>query len=220
MTTNEEPTSWILNAGIDDSISSAQIDKLASALANAQASQLLAKESESNPYFKSTYANLAQVWASCRKALTINGLSVTQLLTQDQRGMMLISVLLHSSGQWMKSELLINPSKKDPQTIGSYITYMRRYALAAMVGVAPGDMEDDDGESAMVEDRALDILYKSFVDELDSKGIPDVRAGEYIDTLQDSQNVTRRAALEWIASNLKKVSVHYENWLKKKEGIA
>jgi hypothetical protein len=128
-----------------------KVDNLATALAKAQSSSLLAKEDSKNPYFKSSYANLAQVWASCRKALTENGLSVAQMLEYDKetKQQFLKTRLLHSSGEYLDSVMPLNPLKNDPQAIGAYLTYMRRYMLAALVGVAPGDKEDDDAERAM-----------------------------------------------------------------------
>ena len=62
----------------------------------------------------------------------------------------LVSLLGHLSGQWIKSVIPINPSKNDIQALGAAITYCRRYALAALVGVCP---EDDDGESTMERNR-------------------------------------------------------------------
>ena len=60
------------------------------------------------------------------------------------------TMLAHSSGQYISSTLTMTVTKLDPQAIGSAITYGRRYALAAMVGLA---QEDDDGEKAMVRPK-------------------------------------------------------------------
>jgi hypothetical protein len=56
-----------------------------------------------------------------------------------------VTTLAHETGQWVRGRLALPLAKTDPQGIGSAITYGRRYALAAMVGVAP---EDDDGNAA------------------------------------------------------------------------
>lgn len=130
---------------IDDSKSSS-IKELATALSKAQASISAAKKDTENGHFKSKYADLASVWEACRAALTSNGLAVVQTTKPTQEGVTVVTTLLHSSGEWMRGELFIRPVKSDPQGIGSALTYARRYALAAMVGVAP---EDDDGEGAM-----------------------------------------------------------------------
>lgn len=124
---------------------SENINELMSALAKAQGKIQPACKDSSNPFFKSKYADLSSVWESCRSALSENGLAVVQSVSNNENGMSLITTLGHASGQWIRSEMPIELVKKDPQTLGSIITYYRRYALAAIVGVAP---DDDDGEKA------------------------------------------------------------------------
>ena len=122
------------------------IGKLAEALAKAQGQIVNASRDKENPFFKSKYADLASVWGACREALSANGLSVVQT-TEIADAVVLTTQLLHSSGEWISGQLSVVPGKKDPQGIGSAITYLRRYGLAAIVGVAT---EDDDAESATV----------------------------------------------------------------------
>lgn len=124
---------------------SEQIKDIATALAKAQAEIEGAKKDSTNPHFKSSYADLASVWDACRKALTGNGLSVVQGPVSDEGRVGVTTMLMHSSGQWLESTFFMRPTKDDPQGAGSALTYARRYALAAMVGVAP---EDDDGNAA------------------------------------------------------------------------
>jgi hypothetical protein len=120
--------------------------ELFAALAKAQASIQGAQKGNLNPHFKSKYADLASVWDACREALTSNGLSILQLTESDDPALVSVRTILgHESGQWVSSSLTMRPTKPDPQGIGSALTYARRYALAAMVGVAP---EDDDGNAA------------------------------------------------------------------------
>lgn len=123
---------------------SEQIDKLAAALVKVQASIKPAMKSSANPFFKSKYADLGEVWSACREALTANGIAVVQ----GGGGDGLMTMLLHQSGQWVAGSFPLSPVKPDPQAIGSAITYLRRYSLAAMVGVVTED-EDDDAEAAM-----------------------------------------------------------------------
>lgn len=122
------------------------INELAGALAKAQGTIKDAVKDSKNPFFKSTYADLSSVWAACRKPLSDNGLAVTQMLDDTDHGLMMTTMLMHASGQWVASTLAVNPVKNDPQGIGSAITYMRRYSIAALVGVAPS--EDDDGNAS------------------------------------------------------------------------
>jgi hypothetical protein len=123
-----------------------QLNELATALAKAQGAMQNAKKDAANPFFKSKYADLASVWDAVREPLTSNGLAVIQSIDCDEHGTVLVTKLAHASGQWIDSKVRVKPVKDDPQGIGSAITYMRRYALQAIVGVSP---EDDDGEGAM-----------------------------------------------------------------------
>lgn len=130
-------------------LKSEQVNELAAALAKAQGQLEGAKKSSSNPFFKSKYADLAECWNTCREALTANEISVIQMpeeINENGRLNIITTMLAHSSGQYISSTLTMTVTKLDPQAIGSAITYGRRYALAAMVGLA---QEDDDGEKAM-----------------------------------------------------------------------
>ena len=133
-------------------LKSEQINELAAALAKAQGQIEGAKKSSSNPFFKSKYADLAECWNTCREALTANGISVIQMPEEiNENGRLNITTMLaHSSGQYISSTLTMTVTKLDPQAIGSAITYGRRYALAAMVGLS---QEDDDGEKAMARPK-------------------------------------------------------------------
>jgi|ETNvirenome_6_85_1030632.scaffolds.fasta_scaffold08224_4 hypothetical protein len=136
------------------SCESADLGKLFEALAKAQLDMEVAKTDQTNPFFKSNYADLASIVKASRPFLAKNGLSVAQrIIPNDQGQLLLFTRLCHASGQWMESMMPIVPPKNDIQTIGSYITYLRRYNYAAMVGVVASG-EDDDGETAMAVPRA------------------------------------------------------------------
>jgi len=123
---------------------SAEIKELATALSKAQGAMEAAKKSEENPFFKSRYANLAGVWDVIRKPLSENGLSIVQAPSAMGNVVSVISTLFHSSGEWLSEILTMTVKDGSPQSIGSAITYGRRYAIMALVGVAT---EDDDGEN-------------------------------------------------------------------------
>ncbi len=123
------------------------IGELAKALVNVQKVLEGAKKDSKNPFFKSSYADLSSVWEACRKPLAENGLAVIQTMDlQEGADLIIETMLVHTSGEWISGQLWMKPVKDDPQGIGSAITYARRYALAAIVGVCP---EDDDAEQAM-----------------------------------------------------------------------
>lgn len=129
-----------------ESVSRPSIADLAAALCKAQAQMEGAKKDANNPHFKSKYADLASVWDAIRGPLTSNGLSVVQLLRSTQNGVAVETILMHASGQQISDVFAVPASKNDAQGYGSAATYARRYALMAMVGVAP---EDDDGNAAV-----------------------------------------------------------------------
>lgn len=124
---------------------STSIGALAAALAKAQGAMKAAHKDANNPFFKSKYADLSSVWEACRAALAANGLAVCQITDGTADALSLTTTLLHASGEWLSGTYPIKPVKNDPQGVGSAITYARRYALAAMVGVVA---DDDDGEAA------------------------------------------------------------------------
>ena len=125
---------------------SPELDQLATALAIAQGSIQGAVKDRTNPAFKSSYADLASVWDACRVALSANGLSVSQHPGRLEDGSATVTtILLHKSGQHISSVCAALPRDQSPAAVGSVVTYLRRYALAAAVGVAP---EDDDGQAA------------------------------------------------------------------------
>ena len=122
-----------------------KIDKLAAALAKAQAVMTGAKMSATNPFFKSNYASLTDVLQGCLPELNENGLSIIQGNdTCDKASFYVTTMLLHESGQWIRSKLKMPITKADAQGVGATITYARRFALSAMVGLG---QVDDDGNS-------------------------------------------------------------------------
>jgi len=124
---------------------SEELNELATALATAQGRIADAEKRSDNPFFKSKYADLAEVLGQIRPIFSEVGLSITQFPCHGENEMVgLSTMLMHSSGQWLQSTLSIpvQDAKNVAQTSGSVITYMRRYAAAAVAGIA---QVDDDG---------------------------------------------------------------------------
>jgi hypothetical protein len=124
---------------------SESIKNLATALHKAQGQIKHAVKDSKNPFFKSSYADLVSVWDAIRDAFQANGLSISQMPDMDGDKPVLTSILMHQSGEFLESRILLNPAKNDPQGIGSCVSYYRRYALQAIAGVCA---DDDDGEAA------------------------------------------------------------------------
>lgn len=116
------------------------------ALSAAQAEIKAAELTRENPHLKNRYATLAAVWDACRGPLTKNGLAVVQLPFWDGQRVAVRTILAHESGVEIENVLTFVPAQATIQGAGSAITYARRYALSAMVGVCPDD--DDDGHQA------------------------------------------------------------------------
>lgn len=130
-------------------LQSESLKELGMALAKAQSDMSPAGINSDNPFFKSKYASFASIVKCSRPALTKHGLSIIQRpLIADDGIAILATMMLHCSGEFIESRIKINPVKGDPQSYGSCLSYLKRYAYAAMVGVISDD-EDDDGETAM-----------------------------------------------------------------------
>ena len=123
---------------------SSQIDKLAEALAKAQSELEGAKKESTNPFFKSSYADLHAVIKSAFPYLSKHGLSISQGNEIIPKAVCVTTTLMHSSGQWIRSKVKLPLNKVDAQGVGAAITYGRRYGLSAMVGIA---QYDDDANS-------------------------------------------------------------------------
>lgn len=121
---------------------SESIKEIASALSKFQASVEPVKKTNENPFFHSKYADLSDMWESIRLRLGENGLSVSQMPDGSET---LETILMHSSGEWISSTMRIRSKDDSAQSYGSALTYARRYALSAILGLSS---EDDDGNAA------------------------------------------------------------------------
>jgi len=129
--------------------SSDAINEIALAMAKAQGTMKPAAKDAKNPFYNSYYSDISSIWESIRIPLSTNGITVLQDVTNAEKGIAIVTRLCHSSGQWIEFGPLTVPlSKQDAHGIGSAISYAKRYALSAAVGVVSSD-EDDDGNSAI-----------------------------------------------------------------------
>lgn len=123
------------------------IVNLAKALALFQGEVTNPKNTADNPFFKSKYCPLQDILSLARPLLTKQGLSVLQYPSGDGKNIIITTVLMHSSGEWIETEpLILQADKATAQGAGSAITYGRRYALSAILGISSED--DDDGNAA------------------------------------------------------------------------
>ena len=132
---------------------SAELGKLFEALSKAQGEMETAKEDKVNDFLKNSYATLASLIKSSAPYLSKHGLCIIHRIMSNGNGTSyLFTRLCHTSGEWMESRMPLLPTKPDMQGMGSAITYAKRYAYSAMVGVVSG--EDDDGNAACVSPKS------------------------------------------------------------------
>lgn len=124
---------------------SESITNLAKALAEAQGKVENASKTSKNDHFKNKYADLAEVLNTIRPVFAEHGLSIVQLPSYESPMASVETILMHSSGEFISGTCSAPVSKADAQGVGSAITYLRRYSLAAVAGIA---QEDDDGNGA------------------------------------------------------------------------
>lgn len=115
------------------------IKEIAMALCKFQREVGKIKKETDNPFFKSKYASLANILDVISEPLANNGLSFVQFPVADAG---LTTVLMHVSGEYIAETYFMKPVKSDPQSLGSVITYQRRYALGAVLGLNI-DIDDD-----------------------------------------------------------------------------
>ena len=118
---------------------------LFAALSAAQGEIENASKSSSNPHFKSKYADLAEVLNTVRPVFAKHGLAVLQSTEFDGAMVSVTTTITHAEGGYVTSRASCVPPKTDGQGVGNATTYLRRYSMAAMSGIA---QEDDDGNSS------------------------------------------------------------------------
>jgi hypothetical protein len=126
---------------------SAEMKNLIGALRVVQGEIAGVKRDSTNPHFRNRYASLEAVVETIKSPLNEAKLSFTQAPGRIIDGAVEVTtMLMHDSGEWMRSTLHVPLAKTDPQGVGSAITYGCRYALMATLGLPP---IDDDAEAAV-----------------------------------------------------------------------
>lgn len=175
---------------------SESIAELSKALVKAQSEVENASKSSINPHFKSKYADLAEVLNTVRPVFTLNNLAFVQMPSFDSGVASVETLLTHSSGEWISNIASAPVTKQDAQGVGSAITYLRRYSLAAFAGIA---QEDDDANASVgkkpkvQEPEAQPVIneeqYRQLCDEL-TEIIAEIKIGI-------NKQDLKRAAAAW-----------------------
>jgi hypothetical protein len=177
---------------------SENINEIAEALAMAQAEIQNPAKDSANTFFKSKYADLAEVLNVTRPAFSKHGLNVTQWPFRSDDGAIGVTTMIsHKSGQWMrdKIELPLQVAKNICQDAGGQITYLRRYALAAAAGIAQEDADANLGTSketntgtvvnlkTITKDQAAEIVMLIAETESDHAGLLQYAGADSIETI-------------------------------------
>jgi hypothetical protein len=131
---------------------SESITSIAPALLKAQKAIKFAVKDANNPHFKSKYADLSSVIEAIKQPLNDAGILFIQTPSPSETGTLSLTTrLIHESGEWIEDTATMPLPRHDPQGFGSAMTYCRRYALAAAVGVY---QDDDDGNTGSGVDKS------------------------------------------------------------------
>ena len=132
---------------------SESIAALAAALSKAQAELEAARMDAVNPYFKSKYATLGNIIEAAKPVIKKHELSVSQFPINNGNSIGVRTLLMHSSGEWISDQIMVPfdlEARNLAQAAGAIISYLRRYSLAAVLGIyAEEDLDAEDaGEVA------------------------------------------------------------------------
>jgi hypothetical protein len=169
---------------------SESIAALAEAMAQAQSEIENASKNAANPHFKSKYADLAEVLNTARPVLSKHGIAVIQFPSFAEGVASVETVITHKSGEWMSNICFAPVTKQDAQGVGSAITYLRRYSLAAVAGIA---QEDDDANQASQGAKSGKISVTQIAKEgnIDDSPVNESKIAGVIDGAKEAINDDR-----------------------------
>lgn len=124
---------------------SEEIGKVMAAILAVQQAVDHVDKNQTNPHFGNSYVDLNTFLHALREPLAEHGLVMTQAPGMENGNVLVDTMLYHESGEWIRDRAAAPMQKADPQGVGSAITYLRRYSLAALFAIP---QEDDDGNAA------------------------------------------------------------------------
>lgn len=180
---------------------SESIAKLAAALVLAQGDLRPITKDAKNPHFGSRFASLDGIIEQVRPVLASHGLAIVQGTTTPESdanakatAFTVETTILHESGEWVRTAVMIPLQKADPQGAGSALTYGRRYGLSAALSLATD--EDDDGNNGSKPAKAQRSTKVS---------APSMLVGKHKGEAISAQSVeTLRGALAWCKADPKR----------------
>jgi len=131
---------------------STDVTEIYNAIIKTQSEISNAKRNSNNPHFGSAYADLSSIIDVSKKPMSDNGLGIIQMPSTIGKTVSVTTRIIHTSGQWIEGEISFELTKTDPQSIGSTITYGRRYSWQSLLGFTQ-EGEDDDGNRGSGRDN-------------------------------------------------------------------
>ena len=143
-----------------------------------------------NPFFKSEYVPLENVAEAITESATKHGLAFSQYATTTESGNVSVgTIVFHESGEYIEfPPLILKPENTKPQSIGSAITYAKRYSLSAVFGITSD--KDDDGnkangngeqqKQAQNDEPDVHAIVEKYVQQLEVLGIKRADVVEYV----------------------------------------
>lgn len=172
---------------------SENIVEIAKALSAAQAEMGAAVKNAKHQRFDGDYANINSVIAAIRPAFCAHGLSFTQSPFVRDGGIGVVTLIMHTSGQWISSELIMPAQKMTPQDTGTIITYARRYALQSMAGLPAEDTDAEPRKPAQPATATAAVAFDAVKKINDAATIAELeRIGETMRSLEQQMPVADR----------------------------
>jgi len=181
---------------------SESIVELAKALSLFQGEVKQPLKDKANPFFKSKYVPLENVVEAITEIAPKHGLSFIQYPINQDNKVGVVTILMHSSGEYIQTEpIFTTPAKNDAQATGSVITYLKRYSLSAVFGITSD--EDDDGNSASTVDNKQKPSNKGNVEKLSAAQLKMItgKVAELSKINNESQNITYKNATKELGIN-------------------
>jgi hypothetical protein len=179
------------------SAKSESINELAAALSKAQGQMSPAKMDATNPFLKNKYADLGSVIQAAKAPLASNGLSFTQAPELTTNGTVttvtVTTLLMHSTGQWIESAITLplgdSKGLSLAQSVGSIITYLRRYSLSAILGIY-ADEDQDGNDTKPAATPAPKPAQHAVIDATPTAAVVTPTMGHVAEELYDTHKTT------------------------------
>lgn len=152
-----------------------------------------------NPHFRNNYADLASIIETIYPKLIENGLTVIQPIIGADTGVSLKTILFHESGEFVESILPL-PANLTPQQLGSCLTYYRRYALLAILGIVASDEDDDGNHTQPTPVQPKEVYKPNLASKPQLNAIATICAKKNL-RVENPEKMTSQQASEWIKRN-------------------